>query len=87
MLRKAGFVFVGEMDDGCDLLALLALYRSRQAPGEAVDFVLMQHLDGVEVGVGAYFNGEREASADPQAYDADARGRLRELSERLTATA
>ena len=32
---------------------------------------------------GAYFNGTREARADAQAYDADARRRLRELSERL----
>jgi NAD(P)-dependent dehydrogenase (short-subunit alcohol dehydrogenase family) len=37
-------------------------------------------LDGV---TGAYFNGTREARADEQAYDADARRRLRELSERL----
>jgi NAD(P)-dependent dehydrogenase (short-subunit alcohol dehydrogenase family) len=37
-------------------------------------------LDGV---TGAYFNGTREARADAQAYDADARQRLRELSERL----
>jgi hypothetical protein len=34
---------------------------------------------------GRYFNGRREARADGQAYDADARRRLRELSERLTA--
>jgi len=34
---------------------------------------------------GRYFNGLREARADAQAYDADARRRLRELSEKLTA--
>jgi NAD(P)-dependent dehydrogenase (short-subunit alcohol dehydrogenase family) len=32
---------------------------------------------------GRYFNREREARADPQAYDPDARRPLRELSERL----
>jgi NAD(P)-dependent dehydrogenase (short-subunit alcohol dehydrogenase family) len=39
-------------------------------------------LEGVS---GSYFNGLREQEADSQAYDADARARLRELSERLTA--
>jgi NAD(P)-dependent dehydrogenase (short-subunit alcohol dehydrogenase family) len=33
---------------------------------------------------GGYFDGEREARAHPQAYDPEARRRLRELSERLT---
>jgi NAD(P)-dependent dehydrogenase (short-subunit alcohol dehydrogenase family) len=37
-------------------------------------------LDGVS---GVFFNGTSEARADAQAYDADARRRLRELSERL----
>ena len=37
-------------------------------------------LEGV---TGAYFNGTREARADEQAYNADARLRLRELSERV----
>jgi NAD(P)-dependent dehydrogenase (short-subunit alcohol dehydrogenase family) len=32
---------------------------------------------------GRYFNGLREAGAEAQAYDREARGRLRELSERL----
>jgi NAD(P)-dependent dehydrogenase (short-subunit alcohol dehydrogenase family) len=32
---------------------------------------------------GRYFDGEAESRAHPQAYDADARQRLRELSERL----
>src|SRR3954468_12875462 len=38
-------------------------------------------LDGM---TGRYFNRTREARADDQAYDADARRRLWELSERLT---
>jgi NAD(P)-dependent dehydrogenase (short-subunit alcohol dehydrogenase family) len=38
-------------------------------------------LDGVS---GRYFNGLREARAEPQAYDAEARRRLWALSERLT---
>ena len=37
----------------------------------------------VEGVTGAYFNGTREARADAQAYDLDARRRLRELSQRL----
>ncbi|MBG9390178.1 phosphoribosylamine--glycine ligase [Caenimonas aquaedulcis] len=52
--------FVGEMDDGADMLALLSLYESRashEPASETTDFVLMEHLQGVEVGVGAYFNG------------------------------
>ena len=39
-------------------------------------------LEGV---TGTCFNGTREARADAQAYDPDARRRLRELSERLVA--
>ena len=38
-----------------------------------------------DVWTGLYFNGQREARADPQAYDAQARERLWELSERLVA--
>jgi NAD(P)-dependent dehydrogenase (short-subunit alcohol dehydrogenase family) len=38
-------------------------------------------LDGVS---GRYFNGRREQRADAQAYDLEARRKLRELSERLT---
>ena len=41
-------------------------------------------LDGV---TGAYFNGTREAGAEAQAYDGDARRALRELSDRLTGAA
>jgi NAD(P)-dependent dehydrogenase (short-subunit alcohol dehydrogenase family) len=39
----------------------------------------------LEEATGRYFNGMREARADEQAYDPEARRRLRELSDRLTA--
>lgn len=41
-------------------------------------------LDGV---TGRYFSGTHEARADPQAYDRNARARLRQLSDDLVATA
>jgi hypothetical protein len=44
--------------------------------------VVAPELEGV---TGKYFNRLQEASAHPQAYHADARRRLRELSERLVA--
>jgi NAD(P)-dependent dehydrogenase (short-subunit alcohol dehydrogenase family) len=37
-----------------------------------------------ETGTGRYYNGLREARADPQAYDHQAQKRLRDLSEKLT---
>jgi NAD(P)-dependent dehydrogenase (short-subunit alcohol dehydrogenase family) len=43
-----------------------------------------EQLDDVS---GRYFNGTRESPADEQAYDPDARARLRELSDRLTGLA
>ena len=50
--------YIGEMDDASDMLALLAMYQAHHTAAQPPDFVLMQHLQGVEVGVGAYFNGE-----------------------------
>jgi NAD(P)-dependent dehydrogenase (short-subunit alcohol dehydrogenase family) len=47
----------------------------------AVRLVASPELDGV---TGRYFEGGEEAAADPQAYDAEARRRLWELSEELT---
>ena len=48
---------------------------------ESLRLIRDPELEGV---TGVYFNGTREARADAQAYDAEARRRLRELSERLT---
>jgi len=49
--------YIGELDDGSDMIALLSLHRSQWCGSAAPDFVLMEHVTGVEVGVGAYFNG------------------------------
>ncbi len=46
-----------------------------------LNLALSEKLAGVS---GAYFNGQREAKALAQAYDADARRRLREISLELT---
>jgi NAD(P)-dependent dehydrogenase (short-subunit alcohol dehydrogenase family) len=54
----------------------------RSTVDEGADAV-MQLVTG-DVGSGGYFNGLRPAQADAQAYDQEARRRLRELSEELT---
>jgi phosphoribosylamine--glycine ligase len=51
--------YVGEMDDGADIIALLRLRRTQHVESVIPKFVLMDYVAGVEVGVGAYFNGER----------------------------
>jgi phosphoribosylamine--glycine ligase len=53
--------YVGVADDGADVIALLLGQEQRLAAvGESrASFVLMRHVQGVETGIGAYFNGER----------------------------
>jgi phosphoribosylamine--glycine ligase len=48
---SAGETFVGVLPDGRDIAALLRV----RPPSD--DFILMDHVGGVETGVGAYFNG------------------------------
>jgi phosphoribosylamine--glycine ligase len=48
--------YVGQMPDGRDVAAFLQRLRR---PEKAESFLLMERIDGVEMGVGAYFNGER----------------------------
>jgi NAD(P)-dependent dehydrogenase (short-subunit alcohol dehydrogenase family) len=53
-----------------------------------VDATLRLVIDPTLEGVtGRYYNGQREARADPQAYDPIARARLRTLSDQLTGLA
>lgn len=56
--------------------------RPRATVDEGADAV-MQLITG-DVGSGGYFNGLRPARANAQAYDSEARNRLRVLSEELT---
>lgn len=48
--------YVGMLEDGSDIQALLTVYRKQSH--DDIDFVLMDYIDGIEVGIGAYFNGE-----------------------------
>lgn len=52
---SAGETFVGAFSDGADIAALLA--AREQEAGER--FILMDFVEGLETGVGAYFDGER----------------------------
>src|SRR5947199_4914125 len=47
--------FVGQLNDARDVIAFLTGLPSQ---GEQESFVLMDYVEGVEMGVGAYFNGE-----------------------------
>jgi phosphoribosylamine--glycine ligase len=50
---SASETFVGHLPDGTDVEALL----SAVAPERAESFILMDFVEGIETGVGAYFNG------------------------------
>jgi phosphoribosylamine--glycine ligase len=50
--------YVGRAADGRDVIAMLRA-KFRQLDRERISFVLMEYVDGVETGVGAYFNGRR----------------------------
>ena len=51
--------YVSAMTDGADLIAVLTMECERYAGAKQPPFVLMDHLTGVEVGIGAYFNGRK----------------------------
>ena len=48
---------VGVLDDGADVVQLLRGYAATWPAEVPVSFVLMDHLEGIETGVGAYFDG------------------------------
>ena len=51
--------YVGQMDDARDMIALLTAMTDMWDTQEHPEFILMEFVEGVEIGVGAFFNGER----------------------------
>lgn len=51
--------YVGQLDDGADVIATLHMEASVLPAAARPRFVLMDHVSGLEVGVGAYFDGQR----------------------------
>jgi phosphoribosylamine--glycine ligase len=49
--------YVGRLPDGRDVQAMVAAKFS-QTGADRIGFVLMSHVSGIEMGVGAYFDGE-----------------------------
>jgi phosphoribosylamine---glycine ligase len=49
--------YVGRLRDGSDVRAVMNA-KAFEPQAEPFSFVLMEHVSGVEMGVGAYFNGE-----------------------------
>ena len=56
--HAAGDSYVGELPDGRDVRAMLAAKLRARGAGPS-SFILMEHIDGVEMGIGAYFDGNR----------------------------
>jgi phosphoribosylamine--glycine ligase len=50
--------YVGELADGSDVIAFLEMQRAQWVWNEGPSFVLMEYVVGLEMGVGAYFDGE-----------------------------
>jgi NAD(P)-dependent dehydrogenase (short-subunit alcohol dehydrogenase family) len=68
MVRQSGATPISSVEEGADAILKLALAPEPELEGKS----------------GLYFNGQREARADAQAYDADARQKLKALSIKLT---
>ena len=54
----AADTYVGRLADGRDVRAMVAA-KFRQLGRSRIGFVLMDHVAGIEMGVGAYFDGDR----------------------------
>ncbi len=51
--------YVGELASGADMIGYLELQKANWPGPERPSFILMEHLQGVEMGTGGYFDGER----------------------------
>jgi phosphoribosylamine---glycine ligase len=50
-------LFVGEEEDGKDIIQILEIYKARWSK-QIKAFQMQKHISGVEIAVGAFFNGE-----------------------------
>ena len=55
---RSSMKYVGQMQTGADMIALLSVTRDTWSQADNPDFLLMEYVSGVEVGVGAFFDGE-----------------------------
>jgi len=53
-----GLLFVGEEHDGIDVLQVLRDYKAAWK-GSEINFQLQKRIEGIEIAVGAFFNGKR----------------------------
>jgi phosphoribosylamine--glycine ligase len=51
--------YVGAMENGNDMAAMLTAAKNTWPDGAPPSFVLMDHLTGIEVGLGAFFDGQK----------------------------
>jgi len=49
--------YVGQREDGVDMISMLTFQRRRWSHAEPPQLILMEHARGVEMGVGAFFDG------------------------------
>jgi phosphoribosylamine---glycine ligase len=61
--------YVAALDNGADMIAMLQHQRVTFPIDEPPLFVLMRHVDGVEVGVGGFFDGKRFLSPTNLDYE------------------
>jgi phosphoribosylamine--glycine ligase len=54
--HEASDTYVGQLSDGADVCAVLAA-RAQDHKAPEAGLILMDHVAGIEVGIGAYFNG------------------------------
>lgn len=54
---KKSLNYVGKMDDGRDVISMLSFYQ-KTLPKRQINFDLQKRVQGVEIGVGRYFNGK-----------------------------
>jgi phosphoribosylamine---glycine ligase len=50
--------YLGKLDSGKDLLDMIAHFEEKWPPKKKIDFILQELIDGIEMSVGAFFNGK-----------------------------